>query len=476
MNVLILDVGSSSVRAIIFSEDGAIQKSAKVPYKFTTTPPGAAVIDAEELRGLVERCLDEVLVSSPEIAAVGIDTFVGNVLGVDGAGRAVTPIYTYADTRSADDVIALRAQIDVRAMHERTGVVHHTAYLPARLHWLRRVDPVGFASAVHWIDAGTYLYRRWFGDERIPMSYSVASWSGMLNRESLGWDARWLTLLDLPESLFPALADYTTAARGLVGDYARRWRTLAHVPFFLAVGDGAAANIGSDCDEPNRIALTLGTTAALRIVSNERRPHVPFGLWHYRVDAERHLIGGATTEGGNIFQWARETLRLDLTPDLDAEFARRPADGHGLTFLPLLAGERSPGWSANATGTIAGLRLSTTPFDLLQAALEGVALRLATIADQLATPDAAVIGSGGALSPVWAQIIADALNRPVSVLASEKVITAWGTARLVYEALGVTLGAAQSEIGAVYSPRPDQVVRLAAAKQRQHELYRLLYA
>ncbi len=469
MQVLILDIGSSSVRAMIFDERGTLLHSARRTYSFDVIPPGAATMEAEVLRLNVEAAIDEVLPFAGEIAAVGMDTFVGNILGVDARGRAITPIYTYADTRSADDVLDLRQRIDVRVMHQRTGTVQHTAYLPARLQWLRRTEPVLFAQVAQWIDAGSYLYRCWFPNTVVPMSYSVASWSGLLNRETLTWDAKWLETLSLTETVLPMLADYNMPLSGTA-----RWPQLAHVPFFLAVGDGAAANIGTGCTDPAKIALTLGTTAALRIVTEVDRAHVPFGLWHYRVNRAQHLIGGATSEGGNIFQWARSTLNL-TEADIQA-VGERPPDTHGLTFLPLLAGERSPGWAAHATGAVVGLRLSTTPLDLLQAALEGVALRLATIADQLDAPDAAVIGSGGALSPTWAQMIANALNRTVSVLESESAITAWGTAVLAFAALGVDAHAASPALGAVYTPQPENARIMAAALARQQDLYARLYA
>jgi gluconokinase len=204
-------------------------------------------------------------------------------------------------------------------------------------------------------------------------------------------------------------------------------------------------------------------------------PAVPPGLWGYRITRDLHLIGGATSEGGNVFRWARETLRIADLALGEAEIASRPADAHGLTFLPLLAGERSPGWWADATGAVHGLRLSTSPIDLLHAALEGVALRLAAIADQLGAPHADVMGSGGALSPLWAQIIADALDRPVHVLPDENAVTARGTAILTLKALEIAELTSFPVLSPdVQTPRPEHVERLRAARERQAALYRLL--
>src|SRR4029077_14437491 len=114
----------------------------------------------------------------------------------DDGGRPLTPLYTYADDRAQEDVAALRRQLDVSAVYQRTGCHLHTAYLPARFRWLRRTQSRLFGSVRRWLDAGTLLHRRWFGRD-VPMSYSVASWSGLLDRRRLGWDDELLTLLGI---------------------------------------------------------------------------------------------------------------------------------------------------------------------------------------------------------------------------------------------------------------------------------------
>lgn len=476
MTVLVIDIGSSSIRALLFDDNiqpipGAVASCA---HTFMTTPPGAATADAEQLRILTEACIDDILQHpAADISIVGMDTFVGNTLGVDGEGNPLTPIFTYADTRSANEVEYLRDHVDLEQAHQRTGCLHHTAYQPGRLLWLRRTNSELFSAVNQWIDFGTYLYTCWFG--HAACSYSVASWSGLLNRAALDWDDEWLRVLDINKSFFPPLTDYSEMQTGLLPEYAHRWPALRDVPFCLAIGDGAAANIGSGCIEESRIALTVGTTAALRIVSSAELPPVPPGLWSYRVDAHHHLIGGATTEGGNIFQWARKTLALD--DDLEEQLAKRQPDTHGLTFLPLLGGERSPGWATNATGAITGLRLSTTSLDIVQAALEGVALRLSLVAGQLksvAHENFDVIGGGGALvaSPAWAQMIANAINRPLHI-TRETEITARGTAILALHAAGkCDLTAYSPTIAFTIYPQSEYVETMRAARERQILVYR----
>lgn len=483
MTLLILDIGTSSARALLYDAQGEMLPDAlvSVAHAPDTQPQGASTFDPQILRQNIEQCIDKILLhpQAKNIQAVGMATFVGNVLGLQ-AGEPITPVYTYADVRSSDDIDLLKAIFDASTIWQETGCALHTAYLPSRLAWLRRTQRDIFERVDQWVDVANYLYSAWFGADDVPMSYSTASWSGLLNRETLQWYEPILAYLQLTPEQFPKLSDYDTPLHGLAPKYADRWEQLADVPFFLAVGDGAAANVGSGCVDQQHIALTLGTTAALRVISPERLPNVPNGLWGYRVTRDLHLIGGATTEGGNIFAWLRENLHIDDWDQLEKELLTRPSDSHGLTFLPLLAGERSPGWRSDATGSLLGMRLSTSAVDIVQAALEGVSIRLSLIAAQLASmlsADAVIFGGGGALlrSNAWAQMIADAFNRPLHVL-DEGEITAKGVALLVNHALyGGVLVATLPAVSRAINPRPDHVESLQVARERQLRLYDLLY-
>ncbi len=229
---------------------------------------------------------------------------------------------------------------------------------------------------------------------------------------------------------------------------------------------------------PDRVALTIGTTGAMRVVVPDREVSVktPLGLWLYRVDGERGLLGGALTEGGNLFAWMGKTLRLDL----DQALADMRPDSHGLTVLPFLAGERSPGWAENAHATLHGLNLSTRPVDILRAGLEAIALRFALVYQLVnqAVPQAReVIASGGAIlaSPAWMQIIADALDRPLTACA-EAEASSRGVALLALESIGELrdLREAPAALGQTYYPDEGRHAKYVEAMERQQELYAAL--
>src|SRR5687767_8260554 len=145
MTFLILDIGSSSIRAMLFDESARLIPGAMArrPHQFMTQPEGASTANSIHLQELTEACMDEILVhpSAKQIKAVGITTFVSNMMGVDAQGMPITPLYTYADTQCADDAAALKHEVDEAVAHQRTGCLIHTAYWPARLRWLQRTQP-----------------------------------------------------------------------------------------------------------------------------------------------------------------------------------------------------------------------------------------------------------------------------------------------------------------------------------------------
>jgi gluconokinase len=480
MLVLALDVGTSSARARVFDARGHAVPGAEghVTYEPRTTPDGGVELDADRLLEAVVDAIDGCLAGcgprAADIVAVGASVFWHSLLALDGAGRPLTPVITWADTRSAAAARELRGTHDETRIHARTGAPLHAAFFPAKLRWLRHARPETFDRAATWCGFGEYLQARLTGS--ISTSLSMASGTGLLDQVGGAWDETMLDAAGISPARLPPIDD--RARPGLQAPWAARWPALARVPWHPPRGDGACSNVGSDCWDPGRVALNMGTSAALRVVlPGPLGPHpaMPRGLWRYRVDAARALVGGATSEGGNVLAWCRRTLALPRgDAALDAAIGALPPDGHGLTALPFLAGERSPGWRPEARATLAGLSLGSGAVEITRALLEGVALRLAEIYDRLrplAAPGHVVVGSGGALghSPAWAQIVTDALGVPVA-LGRDAEASARGAALLTLEALGLPPPAA-AEPARILRPDPERHARYRAARARQSRLY-----
>jgi len=472
--VIALDVGTSSVRAGFYDAAGrAIAgRSHQVAHAPTFTPDGGVEHDATRLLEAVVACLDAIHPNRPpeETRAVGVATFWHGLLGFDAGGHPITPVYMWADTRSEGEARLLRAALDDEGLHARTGCHLHSSYWPAKLRWLARERPAEVQRVSRWGSFGEFLELSLFGDA--TTSVSMASGTGLLDQTHVRWDPEALAAAELEDRHLFRIAARTEARRGLRAPWAGRWPALRTAGWFPAIGDGAASNIGSDCVDPARVALNVGTSAALRVVTRDTLTP-PRGLWRYRVDRTRSVVGGATSEGGNVYAWCREVLRLGSDDELEAALAALAPDAHGLTVLPHLAGERSPGWRGGRRGAISGLRLDSTAVEITRAALEAVALRLAMVYGLLApcaSAHHAVVASGGALgrSRAWTQIIADALGHPVTSSA-EPEATSRGVALLALEALGVLpdLAAVRQTLGETFTPDRAHHARFRDAIERQ---------
>lgn len=442
---LTIDLGSSSVRASLYDALGRQVGDfvSRRKWNMPVTAAGAAEADPGKLLAMVIEVIDEEAAKcgdwAQHIAGVGMSSLAGNILGIDGDSNAVTPLTTYADTRAAQMTRLLRQELNEVEIHNRTGCPFHPAYLPARFRWMQAERPQWLTDAVHWVTIGEYIQLKLLGQAHA--SYSMTSWNGLLNLREATYDEELLQSLPVSTESFLPLADSDQGVVGLSREYAQRWPVLKDVPWFAPIGDGAAANIGSGCTTDQQVALTIGTSSAVRVVLHDVPDSIPQGLWCYRIDSEHVLLGGALSEGGSVYAWMRDTLQLNEIADMEEALAAIAPDSHGLTILPLFRGERSPGYQAKMRGSIVGIGVSTQPIHLMRAALEGVSYRIGQLVDLLEEElgeDASIIASGGAVqtSEVWDQILADVINRPLTVSQVAEA-SSRGVALATLQALGV---------------------------------------
>ncbi len=482
--ILAIDIGTSAVKTLLYDRQGrAVEEvQSHETIKIRTSKDGASEANPDGLLEIVWKGIDSALAKAgklaEEIAGVASCTFVGNIMGIDQKGRPLTAVFTYADTRAEKEVEWLQAEFDENEVHNRTGCHFHSSYFPARLRWLSRTQPDLTRQAARWLSIGEYMDLKLFSETSV--SYSVASWSGLLDRQQLIWDEPLLSKLPIDVTRLSPLKDIKSPRQGLRTELASRWPALQNIPWFPAIGDGAAANIGSGCTSASRVALTMGSTTAIRAIVDETIDRVPDGLWCYRVDRQRSLLGGATSEGGNLFAWMTKTLQLGDPSNLKSDVAKLKPDGHGLTVLPFIAGERSPGWQGQAKATIHGISLATTPVEILRAGMEAVAYRIALVTEKLAElipEDLLIVASGGALqnSPAWLQVITDVLGRDVAVTGIQEA-SARGVALLAFEALGLVkdLNEIPVFIENTYHPNSERHAIYRSALKRQERLYKKL--
>lgn len=416
--ILAIDVGTSSVRAAFYDHAGKMVRGSLVKNerKLTTTTDGGSEIDADKAFKQIVAVIDEALkatdLSKVEITHVATTSFWHSLVGIDAAGKATTPVLSWADNRSRDLVATLREDLDEKACHNRTGARFHSSFWPAKLLWFRKTSPDVWRNTAKWLSFSDYVGLRLSGIT--ATSISMASGTGIFDTRKIAWDSQMQHYIKLKASQLPEISEKSFR---LNSTFAKRWPALSSAKWLPVVADGAANNVGSGCTTKDTAALMIGTSGAMRVVYEGEPPaNIPNGLWCYRIDRKRVVLGGALSDGGGLYDWLNAILALPK--DAEAVIAKRKLGSHGLTFEPYLAGERSTGYNEFASGSISGIRTATTAVDILQAGMEAVGYRFAEIHRQLesVTKINTIVASGGALaaSPVWTKMIAAILERKLT--------------------------------------------------------------
>lgn len=415
--VLALDLGSSSVRTALFGQDGVrlADTLASRSYAIAYSADGAAELDPAVLLRATRLCITETLraraasraLAEVPIIAVSGSGFWHGLLGLDRHGCAVTPVFTWADSRSKRDASQLRGELGERAIQLRTGCMLRAQFWPAKLRWLRRTERQLFHRVTEWTSPASWIFGELFGVSE--SSHSMASATGLYNLREQTWDREMCRLCGVRAEQLGAISDLGIAPKGIGGS--------PETAIFTAIGDGAASNLGSGADGPGSFAINLGTSGAVRVVMDMRRHDLPRGLFQYVVDSQRVVIGGAISNAGNLHQWCERELRL---PDGHGEQAlsRTAAAADRLVALPFWVDERAPTWPENTHGTITGVTPTTTAADLMRATTTSTFYRLAAILDALAHLSAVkqIIVSGGILHSAAAlHILADCVGRDIQV-------------------------------------------------------------
>lgn len=454
--VLAFDVGSTASRGGLYDARGLPVAGLrhKVPHTFTTAADGTSVIDPLQVLAEVEEVI--AAVARPElrgrIAGVACDTFASSLVGVDAAGEPVTPCYTYADSRCAPQVAALRAELDEAAVQERTGCRLHTSYLPARLRWLRETEPDATARVSRWLSLGELLALRLTGTAAVGTA--TAAWTGLLDRRTGSWDEEMLTVAGITAD---SLSPIHHPDQPFTGERSPH-PALEGALWFAVVADGYAANVGTGARTEQTVVASFATSGAVRGRVPADFPQVPSGLWAYRVDARSALLGGALNDVGRAVAWLEATLRLDEV-DLDAVLAADPDPATPLV-LPFFTGERSTGWASGARAVLSGVSAATTPAALARGVLEGVLLsygRVVSALSQVAGPPGQVLASGrmSQALPGLLQVLADVTAAPVTPVTIKRS-TLHGTALLALDTLAPDVERAVPTTGPTLEPVPSR--------------------
>jgi gluconokinase len=467
--ILAIDIGTSSTRSALFEADAErlVKTTAQEKYPLITTPDGGAEIEPAVVLQATRRCLAQTLQTKRRdkklrdrpIAGIGACSFWHSFVGCDDSGKPLTRIITWADARCRSDAARLRTVLAEEEAHAETGCMLRTSFWPAKLAWLQRTNAAVARRVQRWISPAEWI--QWKLAGTTSCAIGMATGTGLFNPQTLTWSPKILELIGLDPSTLGRLSDAPAKV-----DSARDFAELGGVPWFPAIGDGAASNLGSGATRHGLAAINVGTSAALRVMRHSGRAVAPFGLFCYRVDAKRFLVGGAVSNAGNLREWCLRELNLS-EKTLDKLLAKRPAPPVGLTVVPAWTAERAPTWDEEQTGVIHGINQHTSAIDLCQAITDATYHRLGRIADLLIAHTDIVpkfIVSGGIQkSGVAMQRFADVFGHPLFA-NDEPEASLRGAAIFALEKLGAKIAGVR--LGRAVRPRTRWMREHAAVRAR----------
>lgn len=410
-----IDIGTTNIKAVVYTYNGDEKFSVAATYALHTDEKGAATQNIEEIRDRFFEVIREITLQCERkkiaLEFMSLSTAMHSLLLVDEEKEALTPLITWADSRSRQFAEKVRKKERIKKLYERTGTPIHSMSPLIKLLWLQEEYPDVYRNAAKFVDLKSYLIEQLVGEYLID--YSLANGTGLFNIETMTWDEEALSLVNLKSEKLPKAVPTTEVLRELKADIARRLDLPVDFPIIVGASDGCLANLGVGVVDDTQLALSIGTSGALRTVVSEPVANSDAPIFCYYLTDQHWVIGGAVNNGGSTFDWAKDKFMADANyEEVMAEIENSPPGAMNLFFYPYLMGERAPFWNEKISGSFFGLRMHHTTEHLLRAVLEGINLNLYTVYQTIKplihkkTKQIHVTG-GFIQSEIWLQMLAD---------------------------------------------------------------------
>ena len=241
-----------------------------------------------------------------QMLALALSTAMHGLIALDGDQQPLTPLVTWADSRSREQAEELRASGAARELHRRSGTPVHPMTPLTKLLWFARHEPDTFAAARYWVGLKDFLIQRLTG--RLVTELSSASATGLLDMATRTWNGDALALTGISEEQLPPILP-STATLPLAPGPAERTGLPAGLPVVTGAADGPLGNLGTGALTPGVAGLSLGTSGAIRMVVPEPGVDEQGTLFCYALTDTAWVVGGAISNGGVVVRWAGELAR-----------------------------------------------------------------------------------------------------------------------------------------------------------------------
>lgn len=454
MNPLLLgiDIGTSACKVALFEAEGTLVASRSEEYPVYYPQPGWAEQNPDEWWSAVcratRRMLDEQKIDPARIAGVGIDGQSWSAIPMSADGRVLCNTPIWMDTRAGGICRKLREDIGEDVLFSVCGNPVEPTYTLPKVLWYREQRPQVYKDADKILQSNGYIAYRLTGEftQDLSQGYGYQCFA----MRSGHWDEALIAQMGLRRSLLPEIVPCHQIVGGVTPRAAEQCGLLAGTPVVAGGLDAACGTLGAGVLRDGETQEQGGQAGGMSICV-ENYTADPRLILSCHVAPGRWLLQGGTVGGGGILRWferefgeaERQSARKNGTgsfEEMSALAGQTPAGADGLTFLPYMAGERSPIWDADAKGVYFGLDYAKTRAHMIRASMEGVAYSLRhnlAVAEQAGAKVTRLRAMGGsANSLVWTQIKSDVTAKPIDVPASDTATTL-GAAILAGVAVGV---------------------------------------
>ncbi|MDX1770131.1 MAG: gluconokinase [Planococcaceae bacterium] len=428
-----VDIGTTSTKAVLFTQQGEIIQQENKGYPLHTPDISTAEQDPEEIFQAVLHVISQVIsqsnISSEDLQFISFSSAMHSVIVMDVHDQPLTQCITWADNRSEAWTRKIKEEMNGHEVYKRTGTPIHPMSPLSKLAWIVNEKPEIASKAKKYIGIKEYVFKKLF-DEYV-VDHSLASAMGMMNLKELDWDKEALNIAGVTREQLSELVPTTETFKNCSADIAKQLGISSETVFVIGASDGVLSNIGVNAIGKGEVAVTIGTSGAIRTVIDRPQTDEKGRIFCYALTEKHWVIGGPVNNGGMVLRWIRDEFassevetakRLGIDPyEVLIKIAERVRPGaDGLLFHPYLAGERAPLWNPDVRGSFFGLTMSHKKEHMIRAALEGVIYNLYTVflalLEVMDEPVVRIQATGGfARSDVWRQMMADIFDLEVIV-------------------------------------------------------------
>lgn len=448
-----VDIGTTSTKSIAFDLMGNVLIRKNIGYPVYNPQATWSEQNPEEIfKAVVDSIravVEENNILNNRLLGIGFSSAMHSLIAVDNEGNNITNCIIWADTRSKEYAEYIRKSEIGHHIYMRTGTPIHPMSPLCKLVWMKDNMKHVYENTNKFLSIKEYVFHKFFG--MYLVDYSVASSTGLFDIYDLKWNKEALELAGITEDKLSVPVSTTYSIKGLRAEYSSYLQIDEDTPFIMGGSDGCLANLGANAIKPGDAAVTIGTSGAVRIISNKPNNDESERIFSYVLTEDHYVLGGPVNNGGIVLRWFRDNFspseiesakKLNVDPyDLMTEQASKVSPGaEGLLFLPYLLGERAPYWDANSKGVYFGINIKHKREHFLRALLEGIIFAVYSVGKALEETTGhieKIYATGGFVrSSLWVQILSDVFNKKV-VIAESYESSCLGAAVLTMKALGI---------------------------------------